>query len=1345
MAKVKKKAPKAFNTPEEREAWRKRLLELADDWDQTNSDDDKYIQTDCPGNNCINGVTSLMQAAGYNFPNGVRGRGGKKNYKGNGTYYTDVIEDNIDAYRLNEGHLKELTVGDIIQYVSSNYKGAYDPHHAKIVVSDLIEENGVPGYIVMHNQGGNNMFKQFMPLSEIENEFKNPKLFVSETGKEYKAPGFVITRQGLSLDVDDINKRNKAAKVVLPPEVQAQIDQINATPITKKLNYLAPGLSKRNDEYFKIIDEVQKIGNDEQKLREFAVKYRMNPNDVIESLQLLPGQLDQESDFGKPDALGAKIKYGLEKLVKPKAASIGPAQIKFENIPQEIKDKYNLKKKDLFDPKKYIPTLLELNLTNEKYLKDKEKNDANYISSNIAPNFNEQNAHQYGLYMYNTPGPIMNKYIRPDNVAQVETLRSMGYDVPPVFNQKIGLNDKSIPEIQKSTKRFKRYMKNNEEEYMNNYSDALNKRIPNDPNADTTQGLTEGKSYSPYEQEYQKRFQERSLNLDEGSYPKKVIDSANKYFEIVDTPTPSFKRGGKIKPKIEEPLLGAPLEPTEVVGQKTRVTGFIDEYNKLDPIRQQQIADKQRSMFWRRGDETIENDPKNQKYNFVAKKLLDTLPKGLGEKKQLAKYDSLTPRERQIINESIYAGKFKKPEAWNANREMGKMNKADPSMTSIFKDGNARKKAELYDKGAIAPFLPTLLNPIDPLMSMGANMTGAAAEGNYREAVLNAAGITGLGALSTVGGGSMIDNFLPLGGLERGISNKLTRTLGSKQEFNQIFESLKNNKNLNKEVILEKPEEQILHATRVIGSLSKNADVLQSATLLKNIKEQANKISDESFERLTGFKKIEIDDKLKLLEEQALKKEVPTNIPPRRSYADYSREAQERSFEDMRRAEARDALTRRQQDALRISESMLPGEQALPTQHTLGNQLASPPDEIYIPNLGQPFQRVTTPLTMEQLNQRFIDNLPPLTTQHNYNGVSFNIDRNKNDVVENFITNIPEPNKSLFRKINDKISLEEKIDDFGNPKTLLSSLFKNETNNPAREVLKAYKTVVDSPKGSHFISSHSLSSDSYNRLTLPLIEKGLKENIVDLQFHGHAGLNGMGFPEKAGLQDLILKEINSKITNINKLTNKKYPFAKIENGTIQYPQFTVKRKKLGGPIQFGDGGTIKTKLSPEEETQFQTFYSTLPSNLKTDDDTYDIRGYWNSLDRPTSFDYSQPKQEDGYYHATSRDGYTGRILKSPAHPSFNLAVSEKNWRPIIKPDGQIYTVNPADQMGMPIPKEDTTQFKNGGSIKPYAKTKREQEIKTQVEQLEYPSFKDKIDEMLDKLDKQKNYIQDKAI
>lgn len=102
-----------------------------------------------------------------------------------------------------------------------------------------------------------------------------------------------------------------------------------------------------------------------------------------------------------------------------------------------------------------------------------------------------------------------------------------------------------------------------------------------------------------------------------------------------------------------------------------------------------------------------------------------------------------------------------------------------------------------------------------------------------------------------------------------------------------------------------------------------------------------------------------------------------------------------------------------------------------------------------------------------------------------------------------------------------------------------------------------------------------------------------------------------------------------------------------------------------------DGGI--TKLTPKEEKQFQNFYKTLPNNLQSDDDTYDIRGYWDSEQRPTEFDYTQPKDKDGFYHAYSINGNTGEYLKSPAHPTFQHAVDEDRkigYRPITNVQGR---------------------------------------------------------------------------
>ncbi len=210
-----------------------------------------------------------------------------------------------------------------------------------------------------------------------------------------------------------------------------------------------------------------------------------------------------------------------------------------------------------------------------------------------------------------------------------------------------------------------------------------------------------------------------------------------------------------------------PLEPTDLIGKRTRVTDFVDEYKKLDPIRKEKLANKHRGILWRRGEEEIENDPVNQQYNYVAKKLLETLPKGLGQKKQLAKYDSLTPRERQIINESMYANKFKKAEAYNANRELGKI--AEKPLNEQISSESYREMAELYNKNGRLPFLPSVINP-SPILGLGANALAAGIEGNYGEAALNSGMLMGLGYM----GGGAYNTLSPVGGIERNIGEYLT-------------------------------------------------------------------------------------------------------------------------------------------------------------------------------------------------------------------------------------------------------------------------------------------------------------------------------------------------------------------------------------------------------------------------------------------------------------------------------------------------------------------------------------------------------------------------------------------
>lgn len=125
----------------------------------------------------------------------------------------------------------------------------------------------------------------------------------------------------------------------------------------------------------------------------------------------------------------------------------------------------------------------------------------------------------------------------------------------------------------------------------------------------------------------------------------------------------------------------------------------------------------------------------------------------------------------------------------------------------------------------------------------------------------------------------------------------------------------------------------------------------------------------------------------------------------------------------------------------------------------------------------------------------------------------------------------------------------------------------------------------------------------------------------------------------------------------------------------------VRHAKYGGRLsKYQSGSTVS-----EDDTKYAQFVQTLPNNLKPqntpDDALYNLRGYWESLGKPSEFDYNQPKESDGYYHAYSRNPNTGEILKKPGHPTFIQALQEDEhvgYYPFVSPDGTIYTFGKHD-------------------------------------------------------------------
>jgi hypothetical protein len=131
--------------------------------------------------------------------------------------------------------------------------------------------------------------------------------------------------------------------------------------------------------------------------------------------------------------------------------------------------------------------------------------------------------------------------------------------------------------------------------------------------------------------------------------------------------------------------------------------------------------------------------------------------------------------------------------------------------------------------------------------------------------------------------------------------------------------------------------------------------------------------------------------------------------------------------------------------------------------------------------------------------------------------------------------------------------------------------------NVKQQLIGAVRKVQASPKGSNWVGSSSLSTDSYP-LTLDagvmMSEKGLVDVGVDT---GTMYLNDMGYTHES--PGLVIKDINSKIEQLEKLSGKKLPRAKYDPKADRYrmyqvPRIYFTRLKQGGSINKADENSL---------------------------------------------------------------------------------------------------------------------------------------------------------------------------
>lgn len=127
------------------------------------------------------------------------------------------------------------------------------------------------------------------------------------------------------------------------------------------------------------------------------------------------------------------------------------------------------------------------------------------------------------------------------------------------------------------------------------------------------------------------------------------------------------------------------------------------------------------------------------------------------------------------------------------------------------------------------------------------------------------------------------------------------------------------------------------------------------------------------------------------------------------------------------------------------------------------------------------------------------------------------------------------------------------------------------------QLVRALRKVDASPKGTNFVGSGNLSTDSYP-LTLDSGILMSKKGLVDVNVQtGKMYLNDMGYTHMS--PKLVIKDINSKIEELEKLSGKKLPRAKYNPNASRYemyevPQIYFTRLRQGGSINKADENSL---------------------------------------------------------------------------------------------------------------------------------------------------------------------------
>ncbi len=348
-------------------------------------------------NVCIHGVCGIMTDVGF-VPHG---------------YYTNTsFAEHAQDYGFSRslGDIRLLKPGDIFQWKqATNDYGKPYPTHAQIF-KGINPNTGMYEFYDYYNkyhggEGINSYFKE-----EIENALRNidnkdvhdaAQFFSLDPNAVGGIPEnpfpYNLSEKEQQQHFADTHAHNTKYSVEQPQYPLLDTDGYDRAQTKNKL------VSYFNDK--KLDEEIRK-------------KLKITDQELQKVKPLIYGIMDQETDFGNPNAPIRNLKYDIKELLGLGSHSIGPAAVKYEALSPETKKAFNIKSpRDLSDLKNsYIGAL-------DVLTKGADYTDA-YINRGEHIGISDKHPLARALYWYNNPSNI----IRSDSQTQ-DLIRDQAKDL----------------------------------------------------------------------------------------------------------------------------------------------------------------------------------------------------------------------------------------------------------------------------------------------------------------------------------------------------------------------------------------------------------------------------------------------------------------------------------------------------------------------------------------------------------------------------------------------------------------------------------------------------------------------------------------------------------------------------------------------------------------------------------------------------------------------------------------------------------------------------------------------------------------------------------------------------